>query len=72
MKLGVYSFDFSSSEVKVSSRSCPPFEIDSGLCCNSRGFGVGECVPKDMSESESSDGVGDILPSPRRPEDPAF
>lgn len=51
---------FSRSSCKIRS-SLPPFDVEPGLCCNDKLLGTGECVPNDISESESSDGAGDEL-----------
>lgn len=51
---------FSRSSCNMRS-SLPPFDVEPGLCCNDRLLGTGEWVPNEISESESSDGVGDAL-----------
>lgn len=60
------SFSRSRCNSSCSKRSSlPPPDVDPGLCCNDKLLGTGECVPNDISESESSDGVGDELSWPR-------
>lgn len=56
------SFSRSRCRSSCSNRSSlPPFDVEPGLCCSDKLLGTGECVPNDISESESSDGVGDEL-----------
>lgn len=66
------SLGFSSSTLKLSSRSLAPFEVEPGLCCKCKLLGTGECVPSEISESEVSDGVGEGAPSGRRLPKPEF
>lgn len=60
-----FRYSFARSSCKRSSRSLPP-DVDPGLCCNDVLLGTGECVPKDMSESDVSDNAGDSPGSGRR------
>lgn len=56
------SFSRSRCKSSCSKRSSlPPPDVEPGLCCNDKLLGTGECVPNEISESESSDGVGDEL-----------
>lgn len=60
------SFSRSRCKSSCSKRSSlPPPDVEPGLCCSDKLLGTGECVPSEMSESESSDGVGDELSCPR-------
>lgn len=55
---------FSRSRCKsscINRSSLPPPDVEPGLCWSDKLLGTGECVPSEISESESSEGVGDAL-----------
>lgn len=63
---------FSRSRCKsscINRSSLPPPDVEPGLCWSDKLLGTGECVPNEISESESSDGVGDALSACRERSD---